>query len=108
MQLNLKHVQGHQDDGVTTVLTRQAWMNIKMDKLAKQTIDLEADRPTRYQIPGEPWCCYVAGSRLVKNIEEKLRSHINSITIEEHWDKKMCYKQGHKSMIDYKMAGQTI
>jgi len=48
------------------------------------------------------------GSRAVKNIEEKLRSHINSVTIEEHWDKKMHYKQGHKSMIDYEMAKQAI
>jgi len=43
VQLNLEHVCGHQDDGIMTVLTRQAWMNIKMDKLAKQTIDLAAD-----------------------------------------------------------------
>jgi len=56
----------------------------------------------------EPWCCYVAGLRLVKNIVEKLRDHTNSLTIEEHWDKKVWYKKGHKSMIDYEMAGQAI
>jgi len=89
-------------------LTRQAWMNIEMDELAKQTIDHDADQPTRYCIPEEPWCCYIAGTRVVKNIEEKLRSHINNVIIEEHWDKKMRYKQGHKSMIDYEMARQAI
>jgi len=29
--------------GVTMALTRQAWMNIEMDELAKQTIDPKAD-----------------------------------------------------------------
>jgi len=43
VQINLKHVRGHQDRGVTTALTRQAWMNIEMDELAKQTIDPKAD-----------------------------------------------------------------
>jgi len=75
-------------------------MNIEMDELVKQTIDQDADRP--------PWCCYIAGTRVVKNIEEKLSSHINNVIIEEHWDKKLRYKQGHRSMIDYEMAGQAI
>jgi len=30
------------------------------------------------------------------------------MTIEDHWDQKVRYKQGHKSMIDYEMAGQAI
>jgi len=39
ISLNFEHVRGHQDDGVTMVLMRQAWMNIEMDELAKKTID---------------------------------------------------------------------
>jgi len=107
VRLNLEHVRGHQDDGVMTALTRQAWMNIEMDELTKKTIDPAATQPTRYHIPGEPRICYAAGKRLVKNITGKLRSYINKLTIKDHWDQKVCYKQGHKSMIDYKMAGQA-
>jgi len=35
IQFSFKHVQGHQDSGITMVLTRTAWMNIEMDTLAK-------------------------------------------------------------------------
>jgi len=61
VQLQFEHVHSHQDSRVTMVLTRQAWVNIEMDELAKQTINPEVAQPMRYCIPGEPWSCYVAG-----------------------------------------------
>jgi len=62
----------------------------------------------RYKIPGELWCCYVEGQWLMQQVAAQLQKHINKITIEAHWDKKVQYKMGHTSMIDYKMAGQAI
>jgi len=52
VQLHLEHFHGHQNASVMMVLTQQAWMNIEMDKLAKQTINYEVAQPTRYRIPG--------------------------------------------------------
>jgi len=64
--------------------------------------------PTCYHMLGEPWCCYIEGQWLMRQVAGHLREHINCITIEEHWDKKVCYKSGHKSMIDHKMANWAI
>jgi len=62
LQFSFEHVHGHQDLGITMVLTHTAWMNIEMDSLAKATIDGKATRPQRYHIAGEPWICYIKGS----------------------------------------------
>ncbi len=86
IRFSFEHVCGHQDSGITTVLTRTAWMNIKMDTLAKATIGQEIG-PQKYQIAGEPWICYIKGHRQVKEVSTALRTHINTITIKEHWEK---------------------
>jgi len=55
-----------------TVLPWVAWMNIKMDGLAKQTIDHKQMWPSRFRIPREQWTCYIAGVCIVKNIAETI------------------------------------
>jgi len=108
IQLKFEHVKGHTDFGIPTALTILASMNAEMDAVAKRMIDKEAVGPKRYKIPGELWCCYVEGQWLTQQVAAHLRVHINRITIEAHWDKKVHYKTGHKSMIDYKMAGWAL
>jgi len=70
------------------VLPRTAWMNIKMDLLAKAMIDRSATGPQKYHIAGEPWICYIKGIQQVKQVITALRNHINTITVEEHWERK--------------------
>jgi len=79
-------------------LTQLASMNVEMDTVVKRMIDTEIVGPIRYHIPGEPWCCYIAGQWLMQQVAAQIWGHINHITIEEHWDKKVCYEVGHKSI----------
>jgi len=91
-----------------TVLPRVAWMNNEMHGLAKQMIDHQSKQPSWFRIPGEQWICYIAGARIVKNIADMIWQHINCAAIDTHWEQKVQYKQGYKTMLDYEMAGQAI
>jgi len=55
---HLAFVKGHQDTGYPTVLTRDAWLNIKADLLAKNKLAQPFVSPARYRLPGNPWSCY--------------------------------------------------
>jgi len=88
---SFEHVRGHQDSGITMVLTCTVWMNIKMDTLAKATISQNTG-PLQYYLEGEPWTCYIEGHCLVKHATAALWRHINTIMIEAHWAKKQRYK----------------
>jgi len=100
-----KHVHGHQDSGLTTVLNSTAWMNIEMDLLAKATINSNIIGPQKYQINGEPWISYIQGQR---QMSMALCTHINTIAIETHWTKKQQYKAGNASMVDFESTGRAI
>jgi len=63
-----------------------ASMNIKMDEKAKAVIQVGYQGLTQYQIPGEDWCCSINKERITKHLVTKLWNHINSITIQKHWE----------------------
>jgi len=50
----------------------------------------------------------MSSNQLVTKIATKLCKEINKITIEAHWDKKIWYKQGHHSMMDFEMARRAL
>jgi len=81
-----------------------------MDELAKKIVDVTAISPSRFWLPGrgtvELLHCWKMYDQ--KQIADHLHNHINSITIVAHWDKKMRYKAGQSSMIDYEMADRVI
>jgi len=51
IKTTMYHVKGHQDTGLTMVLSREAWMNIEIDKNAKEKVK----KYTMPKILGEPW-----------------------------------------------------
>jgi len=75
------HVKGHQDLGVTMVLSRLATMNIEMDEIAKHTVDMTKAQKGPSTIPEEPWSCAIKGRKLVKNIEKQLCKQINCLPL---------------------------
>jgi len=77
IEVVFEHVKGHQDTRCTTALPQLVWMNIEMDALAKATIDLQAQGPTRYKLEEEQWICYIAGWQQVKQVTTALQEHIN-------------------------------
>jgi len=108
IQIKFEHIKGYQDSRQITALTCLVTIDMEMDTAAKQTIDMVANRPKQYQLRHEPWVCYMGGDRLVTKIAPKLCEEINKITIKAHWDKKIRYKQGHCSMIDFEMARRAL
>ncbi len=100
ISFKFEHIKGHQDGRVVTTLPRIAWMNIKMDLRAKQAIQTEFQGPRTYQIPGEGWICYIKQYRVIKNLQNKLWHHINSIAIQEHWEQKGRFSRGHTHVVD--------
>jgi len=53
------HVKGHQDGHTPMVLSRDAWLNIEADILAKATVNPEYQGPEYYHLPGEGWTCSI-------------------------------------------------
>jgi len=51
LQVSFKDIKGHQDTGQTTLLSQEAWMNIEMDKHAKQKVSLDGPYVQLWSIP---------------------------------------------------------
>jgi len=68
------------------VLTRDAWLNVEADLLAKQKLSTPYTGPVRYRIPGNPWSCYTGTNRVVKQLSAMLRQHINGQAALAYWE----------------------
>jgi len=101
------HVKGHQDGTTPTVLTRDAWLNIEADLLAKAAVDPKYHSPIRYRLPGEGWICHVRQHRVVKQLANTLRDHINTEPIEKYWKKKFQITEPNWSNIDWEGVGRA-
>jgi len=53
--IEFTHIKGHQNTAYPTVLSRAAWMNIKVDLLAKAKVDPGGTTKTRYSLGYKPW-----------------------------------------------------
>jgi len=63
----IQHMNGHEEhQGVTIALCREAWMNIKMEEVAKQAVVNTKATKGYNAIPGEPWESLIDRRNLVK------------------------------------------
>jgi len=58
-KVDLAFVQGHQDTGQAMALTRDVWLNIEADLLAKNKATTPYTGPLIYKLPGNAWGCYM-------------------------------------------------
>jgi len=86
-EIELAFVQGHQDTGQVTALTRDAWLNIKADLMAKTKASNPYSGLLIYKLPGNAWGCYTGKKRVVKQLTSTLRSFVNGIECLEYWEK---------------------
>jgi len=61
LKITFKHIKGHQDSGQITVLPQEAWMNIKMDAVAKQKVIVTGLKHQQHEMPYEGWVCVIKG-----------------------------------------------
>jgi len=83
--IHLEHIKGHQDNGVITVLTCAATLNIKADLLAKAKLAHYVKGPPMYYLPLAYGTCYVNQQHVVKNIQSTLRNHTNGSLAIKYW-----------------------
>jgi len=72
---NAEWVQGHQDDGNVSVLTRQATLNIQMDEEAKQAYNLPNQWQAITYVPvfrAEVCAVYIGGNKVTSNVQLSL------------------------------------
>jgi len=88
LDFHWRHVKGHQDGHTPTVLSRDAWLNIEADMLAKAAVNPAYHGPETYRLPGEAWTCLINRRRVVKQLTDRLRQQINEVPITKHWKRK--------------------
>jgi len=66
--VELAFVRGHQDTGVPTVLSRDAWLNVEADALAKTTVATPHIGLVHYKLPGNAWACYAGNQRVLNSL----------------------------------------
>ncbi len=72
VNIQFKHIKGHQDNGTPTALTHLAWLNINMDIQAKGKLQSPGPTQPIHNIPFEGWTCTIEGQRIIKNITSNL------------------------------------
>jgi len=85
--IELAFVRGHQDTGQVMALTRDAWLNIEADLMAKTKASNPYTGPLIYKLPGNAWGCYAGGKQVVKQLTSTLQSFVNGIECLEYWEK---------------------
>jgi len=106
--IQLVFVQGHQDTGVPTILTRDAHLNIEADALAKRKVELAYAGPHHYRLPGNKWACYTAQGRVVKQFDASFRLHINGPPIKEYWQTKAQLTENTFESINWPSFGRAM
>jgi len=76
-QIELVFVQGHQDTGQPTVLTRDTWLNVEADLLAKQKVSISHKGPLFYKLPDNQWSCYTDTQCVVKQFTLTIWTFVN-------------------------------
>jgi len=87
--IHYTHVKGHQDLGYTTVLARDAWLNIEADQAAKATIRHEYAGDTTLGLPFEPCCLTINQKKIVKQQQHAIRLAINGPPAHQYWVNKL-------------------
>jgi len=99
-KLNFQHVRGHQDQGHPMVLTREATLNVEMDKRAKAKLT-ESKGTLPMDIPFEGWTCYIGSKNIIKQWALKLREHINGTKLLHHWNQRKRFREGRAKQVDW-------
>jgi len=107
-KIELAFVHGHQDNGVPTVLARDAWLNIEADQLAKTKMSHLHTGPIVYKLPGNPWSCYAGTNWVVKQFQQSLRKFINGKDTLLYWERKKQYPPDIIQQVDWQSFGRAM
>jgi len=87
------------------VLTREAWLNVEADSLAKSKATTPHIGPTFFKLLGNPWACYASELQIVQQLDSTLQMQINGQDTTAYW-MKQCNLQAHQQQsIDWFSLG---
>jgi len=72
----------------TTVLMRDAWLNIEANALAKQKLDPLWVSLQTYCIPSKGWSLSINQSWITKQMLDAIWTHVNGLPAIKHWQTK--------------------
>jgi len=94
------HVKGHQDNGLPTVLSREAWLNIEADLMAKSRIDCTILLPEFHPLPFEPWSLLINNQKVVKHHRRAIRMTMNGPAAQQYWKEKLTLPNSEPTALD--------
>jgi len=89
------------------VLPHLAWMNIEMDKHAKQKV-LEGNPMHGRGLPYEGWVCRIEGIWVIKHLTIALCMQLNGKPLLNHWTLKNRFQQGQVANVDWDMVARAM
>jgi len=107
-QIELHHVKGHQDSKSFGPYNRDATLNIKADKLAKEKLATYRTGPVIFHIPGSQGVCYAGKHRIEKDLANTIRNHMNGQKTIAYWLKRRELTQGIWNTIDWESIGRAM
>jgi len=87
--IKLVHIKGHQDRGYPTVLSREAWLNIEADLMAKSHIDSGNPKHPNCPLPFEPWRLLISNEKVTKQHHWAIRLAMNGPAAQQYWREKI-------------------
>jgi hypothetical protein len=95
IDIELFHVEGHQDDDAEAMLDRFALMNIDMDAAAKAHWTMAHDSEERLrnaQIPGEGWALWIGFEKITGEIRTSITEQVHATPTEQFWIRRKRFK----------------
>jgi len=92
MACNIKviHVKGCQDKGYPTVLSREAWLNIEADLVAKShSISNNTPKYLNLPLPFKPWRLVINNVKGVKHHQWAIRLAMDGPAAQQYWEEKL-------------------
>jgi len=107
-RVELAFVHSHQDTGYPTVLTQDAWLNVKANSLAKAMVSVPFMGPSHFKLPGSPWGCYMENKCIVTQLQPSLQKFINGNTTLSYWGKRKQCSYNQMQEIDWMSLGWAM
>jgi len=108
IHINLHHVKGHQDSKNFGPYTRDATLNIEVDKLAWEKLGTQRPGPKTFHIPWSQGVCYMGANQIVKDFATIIWDHINGQSTIEYWTKHRLMSQGIWNKINWVSIGRAM
>jgi len=90
------------------VLTRNAWLNVEADLIAKETVNTPFISPPFYRLPGNPWGCYTEKRWIVKQLDSELWQYINGNEALCYWSKRKNWDDNTLNNVDWMSVGRAM